>query len=147
MRNYLLRLGWSHKDKEIFTKQESVALFDLKGVGKSPSKLDMSRILSINETYIKNLDEKELFNFLKDYTSKYKKTLETSKESALIKSMYFLKNKAKTLEDILNNAQYLINDEVKIKDEDKKLIDEQSKLIIKDFINGYEKLALYLKKH
>ena len=146
LRNYLLRLGWSHKDKEIFTKQESVALFDLKGVGKSPSKLDMSRILSINETYIKNLDEKELFNFLKDYTSKYKKTLETSKESALIKSMYFLKNKAKTLEDILNNAQYLINDEVKIKDEDKKLIDEQSKLIIKDFINGYEKLPSLSKE-
>ena len=146
LRNYLLRLGWSHKDKEIFTKQESVALFDLKGVGKSPSKLDMSRILSINETYIKNLDEKELFNFLKDYTSKYKKTFETSKESALIKSMYFLKNKAKTLEDILNNAQYLINDEVKIKDEDKKLIDEQSKLIIKDFINGYEKLPSLSKE-
>ena len=146
LRNYLLRLGWSHKDKEIFTKQESVALFDLKGVGKSPSKLDMSRILSINETYIKNLDEKELFNFLKDYTSKYKKTLETSKESALIKSMYFLKNKAKTLEDILNNAQYLINDEVKIKDEDKKLIDEQSRLIIKDFINGYEKLPSLSKE-
>ena len=146
LRNYPLRLGWSHKDKEIFTKQESVALFDLKGVGKSPSKLDMSRILSINETYIKNLDEKELFNFLKDYTSKYKKTLETSKESALIKSMYFLKNKAKTLEDILNNAQYLINDEVKIKDEDKKLIDEQSKLIIKDFINGYEKLPSLSKE-
>jgi len=146
LRNYLLRLGWSHKDKEIFTKQESVALFDLKGVGKSPSKLDMSRILSINETYIKNLDEKELFNFLKDYTSKYKKTFETSKESALIKSMYFLKNKAKTLEDILNNAQYLINDEVKIKDEDKKLIDEQSRLIIKDFINGYEKLPSLSKE-
>ena len=60
--------------------------------------------------------------------------------------MYFLKNKAKTLEDILNNAQYLINDEVKIKDEDKKLIDEQSKLIIKDFINGYEKLPSLSKE-
>ena len=46
LRNYLLRLGWSHKDKEIFTLNESIKLFDLKGVGKSPSKLDMSRILS-----------------------------------------------------------------------------------------------------
>ena len=42
LRNYLLRLGWAHKDKEIFTLDESIKLFDLKGVGKSPSKLDMS---------------------------------------------------------------------------------------------------------
>ena len=61
LRNYLLRLGWSYKDKEIFTKQESIDLFDLSGVGKSPSKLDMSRILSINETYIKTINEKDLF--------------------------------------------------------------------------------------
>jgi len=138
LRNYLLRLGWSHKDKEIFTKQESIDLFDLSGVGKSPSKLDMSRILSINETYIKALDENELFAFLKEYVSKYKKTFEKSKESTLIKSMNFLRNKAKTLEDIFNNAQYLINNEIKINDEDKKLIDSQSKLIINDFISEYE---------
>ena len=70
LRNYLLRLGWSHKDKEIFTLNESIKLFDLKGVGKSPSKLDMSRILSLNEHYIKHIDEKELFKFLKIYCSK-----------------------------------------------------------------------------
>ena len=52
LRNYLLRLGWSYKDKEIFTKQESIDLFDLSGVGKSPSKLDMNRIYSINETSV-----------------------------------------------------------------------------------------------
>ena len=141
LRNYLLRLGWSYKDKEIFTKQESIDLFDLNGVGKSPSKLDMSRILSMNETYIKNIDEKDLFSHLKEYLAKYKETFDTSKEKALFKSIGFLKNKAKTLEDIFNNAQYLINDEIKINDEDKKLIDDQSKLIIKDFINDYEKLS------
>ena len=141
LRNYLLRLGWSHKDKEIFTKQESIDLFDLSGVGKSPSKLDMSRILSINETYIKNLNEKKLYTLLKGYVSKYKKDFNPSKENTLIKSMSFLKNKAKTLEDIFNNAQYLINDEIQINDEDIKLIDSQSKLIINDFINEYEKLS------
>ena len=59
LRNYLLRLGWAHKDKEIFSLEESINLFDLKGVGKSPSKLDMSRILSINEYYIKHIEEKK----------------------------------------------------------------------------------------
>ena len=141
LRNYLLRLGWSYKDKEIFTKQESIDLFDLSGVGKSPSKLDMSRILSMNETYIKTIDEKDLFTQFKEYSAKYKKAFDPSKESTLLKSMGFLKNKAKTLEDIFNNSQYLINDEIKINDEDIKLIDDQSKLIIKDFINEYEKLS------
>ena len=68
LRNYLLRLGWSHKDKEIFSLEESIKLFDLKGIGKSPSKLDMSRILSLNEYYIKNIEEKELFKLLKTYS-------------------------------------------------------------------------------
>jgi len=141
LRNYLLRLGWSYKDKEIFTKQESIDLFSLNGVGKSPSKLDMSRILSMNETYIKTIDEKDLFIHFKEYSAKYKKALDPSKESTLFKSMGFLKNKAKTLEDIFNNSEYLINDEIQIKDEDKRLVDDQSKLIIKDFIIKYEKLS------
>jgi len=146
LRNYLLRLGWSYRDKEIFTKQESIDLFDLSGVGKSPSKLDMSRILSMNETYIKNIDEKDLFAHFKEYSAKYKKGFDASKENTLIKSVSFLKNKAKTLEDIFNNAQYLINDEIKIGDEDKKLLDDQAKLIVKDFIIEYEKLSTLNKE-
>jgi glutamyl-tRNA synthetase len=141
LRNYLLRLGWSYKDKEIFTKQESVDLFDLNGVGKSPSKLDIARILSMNETYIKTIEEKTLFAYFKEYSAKYKDALDSSKENALIKSMNFLKNKAKTLEDIFNNAQYLINNEIKINDEDKKLLDDQSRLIVKNFISEYERLS------
>jgi glutamyl-tRNA synthetase len=140
LRNYLLRLGWSHKDKEIFTKQESIELFDLNGVGKSPSKLDMSRIFSMNETYIKTIDEKNLFKLFKEYVSEYKKPFDSSKDAALIKCMVFLKNKAKTLEDIFNNAQYIINDKLEIGDDDQKLLDDQSKLIIKDFMFDFEKL-------
>jgi glutamyl-tRNA synthetase len=141
LRNYLLRLGWSYKDKEIFTKQESIDLFDLSGVGKSPSKLDMNRIYSINETYIKTIDEKDLFNFFKEYVSKYKKPIDQAKESVLLKSMGFLKNKAKTLEDIWNNAQYIINDKIEVGADDKKLIDDLSKKVINDFINEFEKLS------
>ena len=135
-----MRLGWSYKDKEIFTKQESIDLFDLNGVGKSPSKLDMSRIYSINETYIKTIDEKDLFNFLKEYVSKYKKPIDQSKEAVLLKSMSFLKNKAKTLEDVWNNSQYIVKDKIEIGSEDRKLIDDLSKRIVKDFIDEIEKI-------
>jgi len=147
LRNYLLRLGWAHKDKEIFTLDESIKLFDLKGVGKSPSKLDMSRILSLNEHYIKNIDEKDLFKFLKIYSQKFKKSIDSSKESALINSMGFLKNKAKTLEDIYQNSQYILQENVKISPEDSKLLDAPSKNIIKDFLAEFEKMSKITKEN
>ena len=140
LRNYLLRLGWAYKDKEIFTLDESIKLFDLKGVGKSPSKLDISRILSINEHYIKNIDEKILFEFLKNYAKNYKKSINSSKEVSLVKSMNFLKNKAKTLNDIYQNAQYILKDEINITPEDIVLLDEKSKKIIKEFLENFKKM-------
>tara|TARA_E500000331_G_scaffold354653_1_gene408205 strand:+ start:26 stop:1414 length:1389 start_codon:yes stop_codon:yes gene_type:complete len=140
LRNYLLRLGWAHKDKEIFSLKESIKLFDLKGVGKSPSKLDMSRILSLNEHYIKQVKENELFKLLEIYCEKYKKPINSSKSSIILKSINFLKNKAKTLEDIYQNAQYILNNEVKISAEDLKLIDQPSKDILKNFLKDFERL-------
>jgi len=147
LRNYLLRLGWAHKDKEIFNLEESIKLFDLKGVGKSPSKLDMSRILSLNEHYIKHMDEKELFKFLKIYCQKFKKKIDTSKENSLIKSLNFLKNKAKTLEDIYQNSQYILQDNIRISTEDSKLLDSSSKNIIKDFLDQFEKMSKITKEN
>jgi len=147
LRNYLLRLGWAHKDKEIFNLDESIKLFDLKGVGKSPSKLDMSRILSLNEHYIKHIDEKELFKLLKVYSQKFKKSIDTSKENSLIKSMNFLKNKAKTLADIYQNSQYILQDNIEISAEDSKLLDNASKNIIKDFLNEFEKISKITKEN
>ena len=146
LRNYLLRLGWAHKDKEIFNLEESIKLFNLKGVGKSPSKLDISRKMSLNEHYIKHINEEELFKFLKDYCKKFKKEIHDSKEKTLLKSMNFLKNKAKTLEDIYNNAQYILADTIKISSEDLKLLDQDSKKILKDFLSDYEKIKKITKE-
>ena len=81
LRNYLLRLGWSHKDKEIFTLKESIEHFNLEGIGKSPSKLDMNRILSMNEYYIKNIDEKELYKNLIQYCYKLPRKYKTRKRT------------------------------------------------------------------
>ena len=147
LRNYLLRLGWSHKDKEIFNLNESIKLFNLKGVGKSPSKLDMSRILSLNEHYIKHINEKELFKLLKIYSQKYKKNIDSSKENTLLKSLNFLKNKAKTLEDIHQNSQYILQENIQITLEDSKLLDNSSKNIIKDFLDAYEKITKITKEN
>ena len=80
LRNYLLRLGWSYKDKEIFTLDESIKLFNLEGIGKSPSKLDISRILSMNEYYIKNIDEDDLFDHLIEYCRLHKSEIKSEKK-------------------------------------------------------------------
>ncbi len=133
LRNYLLRLGWSFKDKEIFNLNESIKYFNLEGIGKSPSKLDMSRILSMNEHYIKNIDEINLYNLLNEYCARYKIEITADKAQKIKNSLSFLKNKAKTLEDIYKNSQYIISDKVNFNDDDLKLIDETSKKIISEF--------------
>ena len=147
LRNYLLRLGWSYKDKEIFTLNESIECFNLKGIGKSPSKLDISRILSMNEHYIKNIDENELFKHLKEYCSLYKEKINTHKEEKVKKSLTFIKNKAKTLEDIYNNAKYIIEDQVNFNNDDLKLIDDKGKKIISGFLGKVNKITHFKKEN
>ena len=143
LRNYLLRLGWSYKDKEIFTKEESIKYFNLEGIGKSPSKLDMSRILSMNEHYIKSIDENDLYDHLSNYCKSYKEKIPHDKMGKVKSSLNFLKNKAKTLEDIYNNSKYIINDVVNFNQEDLKLIDENAQKIISDFLKEILKLDTF----
>tara|TARA_A100001035_G_C27744404_1_gene483236 strand:- start:24 stop:1430 length:1407 start_codon:yes stop_codon:yes gene_type:complete len=140
LRNYLLRLGWSFKDKEIFTLEESIKYFNLEGIGKSPSKLDMSRILSINEHYIKNMDENDLFNQLVNYCQTFKNEIDRKKKEKIKNSLGILKNKAKTLEDIYNNCKYIVNDEVIFNKEDLALIDTKAKKIISEFHTEFKKI-------
>ena len=140
LRNYLLRLGWSFKDKEIFTEEESIEHFNLEGIGKSPSKLDMSRILSMNEHYIKNISENELFNQLNKYCEIYKEKIPSEKVDKIKSSLAFLKNKAKTLEDIYKNSKYIIQDKITINQDDIKLIDDKAKKIVSEFSNSISKI-------
>jgi len=147
LRNYLLRLGWSFKDKEIFTEEESIKHFNLDGIGKSPSKLDMSRILSMNEHYIKNIDENELFNQLTKYCEIYKEKIPNEKGEKLKSSLAFLKNKAKTLEDIYNNSKYIIQDKVTINQDDLKLLDNKAKKVISEFSNNISKIEKLNKEN
>ncbi|MDC1138557.1 glutamate--tRNA ligase [Candidatus Pelagibacter sp.] len=146
LRNYLLRLGWSYKDKEIFTIDESVKYFNLKGIGKSPSKLDINRILSMNEHYIKTIDEIELYNHLVIYCELYKEKIRSDKEEKIKSSLLFLKNKAKTLEDIYDNAKFIIFDEVNYNPEDLKLINDTAKKIISDFYKNINVLKTLNKE-
>jgi len=138
LRNYLLRLGWSYKDKEIFSDEESIKFFTLKNIGKSPSKLDFSRILSINEYYIKNMDNKLLEEYFKKYIKEYKNDLEDRHINIIVKNIQILKNKSKTLEDIYLNSKFIYSFE-----ENKDDYSEKTKSIIKSFVNELKKINNY----
>jgi len=130
LRNYLLRLGWSYKDKEIFSAQESIELFSLKNIGKSPSKLDFERIKSINEYYIKSTKDEILLEKLIHYSELYKEKIPKQFHETIKINLSFLKNKSKSLEDIYNNSKYIFSYELNESEIQK--IDKSKLTIIKN---------------
>jgi glutamyl-tRNA synthetase len=130
LRNYLLRLGWSYKDKEIFSDAESIEFFNLKNIGKSPSKLDFDRIKSINEFYIKSTKDEVLLEKLINYSELYKEKIPKQFHEVIKVSLFFLKNKSKSLEDIFNNSKYIFSYE--LKEDQIKKIDISKLSIIKN---------------
>jgi glutamyl-tRNA synthetase len=130
LRNYLLRLGWSYKDKEIFSAQESIELFSLKNIGKSPSKLDFERIKSINEYYIKSTKDEILLEKLIHYSELYKEKIPKQFHETIKINLSFLKNKSKSLEDIYNNSKYIFS--YKLNESEIQKIDKSKLTIIKN---------------
>ena len=138
LRNYLLRLGWSYKDKEIFNDEESIKYFSLKNIGKSPSKLDFERIKSLNEFYIKNLNENILIENLIAYIKTYKRKLDDKIIDNITSNINILKNKAKTLEDIYNNSNFIYDFQKKLD-----VINDKNKTIVNEFYSELVKLKSY----
>src|SRR5271167_5121039 len=60
LRNYLVRLGWSHGDQEIFSTEEMIAAFDLSGIGRSPARFDFARLENLNGHYLRQTPDAEL---------------------------------------------------------------------------------------
>ena len=107
----------------------------------------MSRILSINEHYIKNISEDELYNRLEIYCELDKKKIPSTKETKIKLSLTFLKNKAKTLEDIYNDSKYIIFDELDFNKDDLELIDDKAKKIIFEFSKKIEEFSNLSKEN
>ena len=137
LRNYLLRLGWSYKDKEIFSEEESIEFFNLKNIGKSPSKLDFDRIKSINEFYIKSTKDEILLEKLIRYSDLYKEKIPKQFHETIKINLSFLKNKSKSLEDIYNNSKYIFSYE--LKEDQMQKIDKSKLTIIKNIYSLIKK--------
>ena len=80
-----------------------------------------------------------MYQKFKTYSEEYKEKINNKFEKNLIKSIHFLKNKAKKLEDIYQNSKYIFAENIKIQDGDLKLLDQKAKEILNDFLSEYEK--------
>lgn len=109
MRNYLTRLGWAHGDLEIFTSQEAMEVFDLKGIGKAPARLDFKKLENTCGHHIAMGDDAALLHELQAYLSAAgKAALSQAQADRLQKAMYCVKDRAKTFPELLDKAHFAL---------------------------------------
>lgn len=99
--NYLLRLGWGHGDREEITRAEAVELFDLDGVGKSPSRFDLKKLENLNGHYLREADDARLAALVAARIG------EAADEALLTEAMPVLKVRAKNLNELVEGAGFL----------------------------------------
>jgi len=109
LRNYLLRLGWSHGDAEIISMEEAMEWFDLDHVGKSPARFDFVKLTNLNGHYIREADNGRLVALILPFIeSKYGLKPDREAQDLLRRGMNGLKQRAKTLIELADNAVFYI---------------------------------------
>lgn len=113
MRNYLVRLGWSHGDQEIFSTEEMVAAFDLAHIGRSPARFDFAKLESLNGHYIRATPDADLIAALEDLLphiaggDELKSKLSPALRAKMLAAMPGLKERAKTLVELFEATRFL----------------------------------------
>src|SRR6266436_2845695 len=103
MRNYLLRLGWSHGDDEIFSTEQMIDWFDLDGIGKSPSRFDFVKLENLNAHYIREMSDSALADDAIAFAERLKpgRVFNATLRARLVAAMPLLKPRAKTLVELM----------------------------------------------
>ncbi|WP_298954477.1 glutamate--tRNA ligase [uncultured Methylobacterium sp.] len=113
LRNYLVRLGWSHGDQEIFSTQEMIDAFDLAQIGRSPARFDFAKLENLNGHYIRHASDEELVAAIEAMLPTQggarglAAPLDPALRDKLLAAMPGLKERAKTLVELLDSAYYL----------------------------------------
>ena len=132
MRNYLARLGWSHGDDEIFSTEQAIAWFDLEHIGRSPARFDFQKLESLNAHYIRQADDLELTKetmALMTHLGRWRDR--APEEGALLAAMPGLKERAKTLIEIGDGAEFLrAVRPLELDDKAAKLLDENARAVL-----------------
>ena len=109
LRNYLARLGWSHGDEEYFTDQQALEWFNLIDIGKSAARFDLKKLQFLSGQHLKNSDDAALLHETLQFLTKVKKqTLSEDKIQLLNKGMYCLKDRVKTLSELIEKASFIL---------------------------------------
>ena len=115
--NYLARLGWSEGDKEKFTLEELIALFNLNSLNKSSSIFDYKKLTSLNKYFIKEL---QIYDIYKEFTH-LTNDFNGFSEEKIIEIIEAQRDRCKTIKEIIDESQFFLSDDLAI---DKKLIDK-----------------------
>ena len=113
VRNYLVRLGWSHGDQEIFSLEEMIAAFDLGSIGRSPARFDFAKLENLNGHYMRQTSDEDLVRALEAILPEIGPPrglgthFEPELRAKLVAAMPGLKERAKTLIELLDSAYYL----------------------------------------
>jgi glutamyl-tRNA synthetase len=113
LRNYLVRLGWSHGDQEIFSTEEMIAAFDLKQIGRSPARFDYAKLENLNGHYMRQSADEDLVQAIEAIVPEIGPTrglppqLPPKLRQDLLEAMPGLKERAKNLVELVDSAYYL----------------------------------------
>ncbi|MCA1388326.1 MULTISPECIES: glutamate--tRNA ligase [unclassified Bradyrhizobium] len=117
LRNYLVRLGWSHGDQEIFSTEEMIDAFDLGSVGRAAARFDFAKLENLNGHYIRHADDQSLVKMFEDVLDhvvpsrdEIKAKLNDTTRAQLLKAMPALKERAKTLIELIDGAHFIFAD-------------------------------------
>jgi glutamyl-tRNA synthetase len=139
MRNYLLRLGWSHGNDEIIPTAQAIEWFNLEAIGKSPARLDFKKLDNLNAHYIRAMDDGALADEVSHLLSREtpSRSLTAKARERLIAAMPALKERAKTLLELTASADFLFTDGARTPDEAAaKLLSEDARKTLGEFLAG-----------
>jgi glutamyl-tRNA synthetase len=109
LRNYLLRLGWSHGDDEIIASDQAIQWFDLTGIGRAPAQFDFAKLDSINAHYIREADDARLVALVAArLEAGFERPLGAIERDRLLKAMAGLKPRAKTIVELAEKARFYV---------------------------------------
>ena len=131
VRNYLLRLGWGHGDDEIISTEQAIAWFDLDGVGRSPARFDLAKLLNLNAHYLRERPDAELVELIRPRLAGRAVQLDEKALRRLRLGMDGLKQRARTLVDLAESAAFYVRPRpMPVDEKARKLLDEAARAAI-----------------
>src|SRR6516162_7181054 len=132
LRNYLLRLGWSHGDDEIISTDRAIAWFDIDTVGRAPARFDFAKLDSLNGHYIRAAEDGRLVAMIaRRLEEGLGRPISEIERGRLLKAMPELKLRPKTVVELTANARFLIAPRpIRPDDQAAKLLTEEARRLL-----------------